>query len=71
MVRRRNDPSDRRVVLVDYVEGMHEVAGSIVAKRRRPLEVAMSKMTDDEAVAFVKGLRLVAESFGTAAGEEC
>ena len=71
MVRRRNDPSDRRVVLVDYVEGMHEVAGSIVAKRRRPLEAAMSKMTDDEAVAFVKGLRLVAESFGTAAGEEC
>ena len=71
MVRRRNDPSDRRVVLVDYVEGMHEVAGSIVAKRRRPLEAAMSKMTDDEARAFVKGLRLVAESFGTAAGEEC
>jgi DNA-binding MarR family transcriptional regulator len=65
MVHRHNDPADRRVVLVDYVEGMHEVARSIVAKRRRPLQAAMSKMTDDEARAFVRGLRLVAESFGT------
>jgi DNA-binding MarR family transcriptional regulator len=70
MVHRRNHPTDRRVVLVAYVEGMHEVARTIVAKRRRPLQAAMSKMTDDEARAFVKGLRLVAESFGTEAGEE-
>ena len=70
MVHRLNDPADRRVVLVDYVEGMHEVARTIVAKRRRPLRAAMSKMTDDEARAFVKGLRLVAESFGTVAVEE-
>jgi DNA-binding MarR family transcriptional regulator len=69
MVRRHNDPADRRVVLVDYVEGMHEVARTIVEKRRRPLQAALSKMTDDEASAFVKGLRLVADSFG-AAGEE-
>ena len=68
MVHRHNDPADRRVVLVDYVEGMHEVARTIVEKRRRPLQAAMSKMTDDEARAFVKGLRLVAESFET--GEE-
>jgi DNA-binding MarR family transcriptional regulator len=68
MVRRRNDPADRRVVLVDYVEGMHDVARCIVEDRRRPLEEAMSKMTDDEALAFVKGLELLAESF--AAGEE-
>ncbi|HEX5851046.1 MAG TPA: MarR family transcriptional regulator [Rubrobacter sp.] len=69
MVRRHNDPADRRVVLVDYVEGMHEVARTIVEKRRRPLQAALSKMTDDEASAFVKGLKLVADSFGTA-GEE-
>jgi DNA-binding MarR family transcriptional regulator len=69
MVDRHHDPSDRRVVLVDYVEGMHEVARRIVADRRRPLREAMSKMTDVEALAFVKGLRLLAESFG-AAGEE-
>ena len=70
MVDRHNDPADRRVVLVDYVEGMHEVARRIVDDRRRPLEAAMSRMTDDEALAFVKGLRLLAESFAAAAGEE-
>jgi DNA-binding MarR family transcriptional regulator len=70
MVHRLNDPADRRVVLVDYVEGMHEVARTIVEKRRRPLQAAMSKMTDEEALAFVKGLRLLAESLGTVAVEE-
>jgi hypothetical protein len=30
----------------------------------------MSKMTDEEALAFFKGLRLLADSFGTVAGEE-
>src|SRR5215217_9488514 len=70
MVDRHNDPADRRVVLVDYVAGMREVAGRIVEDRRRPLHDAMSKMTDGEALAFVKGLRLLAQSFGAAAGEE-
>jgi DNA-binding MarR family transcriptional regulator len=70
MVDRRNDPADRRVVLVDYVAGMREVAGRIVEDRRRPLHDAMSKMTDGEALAFVKGLRLLAQSFGAATGEE-
>ena len=70
MVDRHHDPADRRVVLVDYVAGMHEVAGRIVGDRRRPLHNAMSRMTDGEALAFVKGLRLLAQSFGAAAGEE-
>ena len=70
MVHRHSDPADRRVVLVDYVEGMHDVARCIVEDRRRPLQAAMSKMTDEEALAFVKGLRLLAESFGIASGEE-
>jgi DNA-binding MarR family transcriptional regulator len=70
MVDRHNDPADRRVVLVDYVAGMREVAGRIVEDRRRPLHDAMSKMTDEEALAFVKGLRLLAQSFGAATGEE-
>jgi hypothetical protein len=42
----------------------------LVEDRRRPLQAAMSQMTDEEALAFVKGLRLLAESLGTAAGEE-
>lgn len=70
MVDRHHDPEDRRVVLVDYVDGMHEVARHIVEDRRRPLENAMSKMTDKEALAFVKGLKLLAESFGEDAEEE-
>ena len=70
MVDRHSDPADRRVVLVDYVEGMHQVARRIVEDRRRPLQDAMSQMTDEEALAFVKGLRLLAGSLGTAAGEE-
>ena len=69
MVDRHSDPADRRVVLVDYVEGMHQVARRIVEDRRRPLQDAMSQMTDEEALAFVKGLRLLARSLG-AAGEE-
>ncbi len=70
MVDRHHDPADRRVVLVDYVAGMHEVAGRIVGDRRRPLHDAMSRMTDGEVLAFVKGLRLLAESLGAAKGEE-
>src|ERR687889_534325 len=70
MVDRHHDPEDRRVVLVDYVPGMHEVAGRTVEDRRRPLQEAMSEMTDTEALAFIKGLRLLARSFGAAAGEE-
>jgi DNA-binding MarR family transcriptional regulator len=69
MVCRRNDPADRRVVLVDYVEGMHDVARCIVEDRRRPLQEAMNEMTDAEALAFVKGLRLLAESFGSGVEE--
>ncbi len=67
MVGRQHDPADRRVVLVDYVDGMHEVARCIVEDRRRPLQKAISKMTDEEALAFVKGLRLLAESLGSGA----
>src|SRR5215203_1564995 len=63
-------PEDRLVVLVDYVAGMRDVARRIVWDRRRPLHDAMSKMTDGEALAFVKGLRLLAQSLGAAAGEE-
>ena len=70
MVDRHNDPEDRRVVLVDYVAGMREAARRIVGDRRRPLHDAMSKMTDEEALAFVKGLRLLARSLGAAVGEE-
>ena len=70
MVERHNDTADRRVVLVDYVPGMHEVAQRIVESRRGPLERAMRGLTDEEALAFVKGLKLLAASFGATMGEE-
>jgi DNA-binding MarR family transcriptional regulator len=70
MVVRHSDPEDRRVVLVDYVAGMHEVARRIVENRRCPLRDAISMMTDTEALAFVKGLRLLAQSFGAATREQ-
>lgn len=63
MVDRHQDPEDRRVVLVDYVDGMREVAQRIIEDRRHHLQDALSKMTDNEALAFVKGLKLLAESF--------
>jgi hypothetical protein len=47
---------------------MHDVARRIVEDRRRPLQEAMDEMTDEEALAFVKGLKLLAERLGT--GEE-
>src|ERR671912_359159 len=58
MVDRHNDPADRRGGLLEHVGGMRGGAGRIVRGRRRPLNEAMSKMTDGEALAFVKGLRL-------------
>lgn len=69
MVERHPDTADRRVVLVDYVPGMHEVAQRIVESRRGPLERAMRGLTDEETLAFVKGLKLLAESFGATTGE--
>ncbi len=68
MVERRHDPQDRRVVLVDYVPGMQDIARRITETRRRRLAAALEPLTDEEARAFLKGLRTVTESFG--AGEE-
>ena len=70
MVERRHDPQDRRVVLVDYVPGMHEVARRIMESRRSRLLKAMESLTDEEARAFFKGLKTITESFGAAPREE-
>ena len=70
MVERRHDADDRRVVLVDYVPGMQDIARRMNESRRQRLAAAMEPLTDEEARAFVKGLKLLAESFGAAPGEE-
>lgn len=70
MVERRHDERDRRVVLVDYVPQMHTVARRIVTSRKERLQAVLSSLTDEEAEAFLKGLKLLAEGFGGAPGEE-
>ena len=37
---------------------------------RRRLAAALESLTDEEALAFLKGLKTVTESFGAAPGEE-
>lgn len=63
MVERRHDPSDRRVVLVDYVSGMQDIAHRMMEGRRRRLKEAVNSLTDEEARAFLKGLKLLIEGF--------
>jgi DNA-binding MarR family transcriptional regulator len=70
MVERRHAPEDRRVVLVDYVPGMQDVARRMMEGRRQRLEEAMSSLTDEEARAFLKGLKLLVESFDVAEKEK-
>jgi DNA-binding MarR family transcriptional regulator len=69
MVHRRNDPSNRRVVLVDYAPGMQDIARRMMEGRRRRLAEAVNPQTDEEAWAFLKGLRLLVESFDGAKEE--
>jgi DNA-binding MarR family transcriptional regulator len=63
MVQRRHDPSDRRVVLVDYAPGMQDIARRMMEGRHRRIVEAVNSLTDEEARAFLKGLRLLVESF--------
>jgi DNA-binding MarR family transcriptional regulator len=63
MVQRRHDPSDRRVVLVDYAPGMQDIARRMMEGRRQRIAEAVNSLTDEEARAFLKGLRLLVESF--------
>ncbi len=69
MVERRHDTKDRRVVLVDYVPGMQQIARRIVDGRRRQLVWAVERMTDEEAQAFLKGFRLLVRGLGHQHGE--
>ncbi len=70
MVERRHDPSDRRVVLVDYAPGMREVSRRVMEEHRRQVGLAISSLSDEEAGGLIKGLRLMAEGFGVAREEE-
>lgn len=69
MVERRHDTKDRRVVLVDYVPGMQDIARRIVGRGRQQLNWVVERMTVEEAEAFVKGLRLLVEGLGVPASQ--
>ena len=62
MVERTPDPVDRRVVLVDYAPGMQDIARRMMEGRGRKLTEALDRMTDVEAQALLKGLKLMVES---------
>ena len=66
MVERRHDTEDRRVVLVDYVPGMQEIARRIVGRSRLQLNWVVERMTVEEAEAFLKGLKLLVQGLGSA-----
>ncbi len=69
MVERGHDPADRRVVLVDYVPGMQDIARRMMEGRRRRLREAVNPLTDEEARALLKGLVLLVWSFDAAREE--
>jgi hypothetical protein len=50
--------------------GLCEIGGGIVESYRRRLAAALESLTDEEALAFLKGLKTVTECFGAAPGEE-
>ena len=70
MIERRHDPADRRVVLVDYVPGMHGVARTIMGVKRRQVNAALDALTDGEALAFFKGLKEITAALGKVPGED-
>jgi DNA-binding MarR family transcriptional regulator len=69
IVERYHDPTDRRVVLVDYAPGMQDIARKIMERRRRGLKRAVEKLTEEESRVLLKGLKLLVESFERAQGE--
>ena len=69
MVERRQDPADRRVVLVDYAPGMQDIARRMMEGRRKRLREAVNPLTDEEARALLKGLVLLVGSFDAAREE--
>lgn len=68
MVERSHAEDDRRVVLVGFVPKMRELARGITADHKRRLEEALAPLTDAEARAFLKGLKLLTGSL--VSGEE-
>ncbi len=70
MVERRHDAKDRRVVLVDFVPGMQKIARRMLDRQREQLVWVVEQMTEEEAQAFLKGLKLLVSGLGPISGED-
>ncbi|MGI9050606.1 MAG: MarR family winged helix-turn-helix transcriptional regulator [Rubrobacteraceae bacterium] len=70
MVERRHDTKDRRVVLVDYVPGMQEIARRILGRHQEQLTWVVERMTEEEAQAFLKGLKLLVQGLAPLSGKD-
>ena len=70
MVERRHDTKDRRVVLVDFVPGMQKIARRMLDRQREQLTWVVEQMTEEEARAFLKGLKLLVSGLGPLSGED-
>jgi len=62
LVRRREDPQDRRRTVVDLDPQTGERVRGWLEQRNRPLERALAALTPDERAAFLKGLRALVEA---------
>lgn len=48
---------------MDYAPGMQDIARKLMERRRRKLTRAVERLTEEEARALLKGLKLLVESF--------
>ena len=60
LVRRREDPDDRRRTVVELNEETVGTVRAWIERRNRPLEEALATLTPDERRAFLKGLAALA-----------
>jgi DNA-binding MarR family transcriptional regulator len=62
LVRRREDPDDRRRTVVDLDPETGAGVRAWLERRDRPLERTLAQLSKDERHAFLKGLRALAEA---------
>jgi DNA-binding MarR family transcriptional regulator len=62
LVRRREDPADRRRTVVELDEATAKPVRAWLDRRDRPLRAALDALTPDERAAFLKGLGALADA---------
>jgi DNA-binding MarR family transcriptional regulator len=67
LVRRSEDPADRRRTLVHLDDARRDELREWLAARSRPLEATLERLSTDERAAFLRGLRLLADELESSA----